>query len=59
MKPPKTISEQIEILKSRGLLFKDESFAEKTLSRLNYYTFSGYLHDFKESEDKYQDGPDF
>lgn len=34
-------------------------FAQKVLSRLNYYTFTGYLHDYKTSSDQYQPGTTF
>ena len=33
----KTIDEQIEILKSRGLVFDDEEFAKEKLLETNYY----------------------
>jgi abortive infection bacteriophage resistance protein len=38
----KTIEEQIEILKKRGLNIKDEKQAEKFLLENNYYRVSGY-----------------
>ena len=39
----KTIDEQIEILKSRGLAFNDEEFAKEKLLVTNYYnTINGY-----------------
>jgi|GEM_PF-787089 len=51
----KTFSEQIEILKKRGLLFNDvsESDAENILSHINYYKFSNYIKTFEISTDKY------
>lgn len=51
MKPPKTISEQIQLLKSRKLIFNDEPGAEQFLSKNNYYRLSGYWR-------KYQMNPD-
>jgi abortive infection bacteriophage resistance protein len=51
MKTAKTISEQIQLLKSRHLVFNDESYAERFLSRNNYYRLSGYWR-------KYQINPD-
>lgn len=42
LKPFKTFEEQIEILKSRGLVIQDEAFAIDVLSKINYYRFSGY-----------------
>ena len=38
----KTIDEQIEILRSRGLTIKDEADAKDFLLRNNYYRVSGY-----------------
>ena len=38
----KTIDEQIEILRSRGLTIKDEAEAKDFLLRNNYYRVSGY-----------------
>lgn len=41
-KPFKSIKEQIQILKERGLIINDEDYAYKTLSHINYYRLSGY-----------------
>ena len=38
----KTIEEQLEILRSRGLTIGDESAAKDFLLRNNYYRVSGY-----------------
>ena len=38
----KTIDEQIEILRSRGLTIEDEAEAKDFLLRNNYYRVSGY-----------------
>lgn len=38
----KTIEEQLEILRSRGLTISDESQAKDFLLRNNYYRISGY-----------------
>ncbi|MCL2183784.1 MAG: Abi family protein [Chitinispirillia bacterium] len=51
MKQPKTISEQIELLKSRNLIINDEIEAAQFLSKNNYYRLSGYWR-------KYQIDPD-
>ena len=43
LKEFKTIDEQIEILKDRGLVFDDEKFAKEKLLETNYYnTITGY-----------------
>lgn len=36
-KPPLTYKEQIELLKSRGLIFDDELKAELQLSNVSYF----------------------
>jgi len=51
MKLPTTVSEQINILKARGLIFKDEVKAINILSQNNYYRLTGYWR-------KYQINPD-
>lgn len=46
-KPFKTVKEQIEILKSRNLLFHDEETASKSLHRYGYYEIiNGYKDNF-------------
>ena len=45
----KTIDEQIEILKSKGLEFKDIDYAKDVLLRENYFFLSGYRHLFLKS----------
>ena len=42
----KTLDQQIEILKAKGLIVNDETFARKILFRENYYFISGYRHLF-------------
>ena len=44
-KPPRTISEQISLLKSRGMLFKEESLAPHFLQNISYYRLKGYWWD--------------
>lgn len=41
-KPALTFEEQLELLKSRGLIVEDEEFAIGILNRVNYYKLSGY-----------------
>lgn len=41
-KPFKTIDEQIEVLRSKGLIIDNEEFAAHALYELNYYRLSGY-----------------
>lgn len=53
LKPVKTYEEQLEILKSRGLIVKDDAKALNTLKRINYYRFSAYTLSFKENDQFY------
>ena len=46
----KTLDEQIEILKNKGLTIDDELLAKHILLRENYFFFSGYRHLFLKSE---------
>lgn len=48
-KPPLTYQQQIELLKSRGLVFDDESKAESQLSNVSYYRLSAYMLPFKKN----------
>ena len=41
-KPFKNYDEQIELLRSKGLIIEDPEFARKFLTHLNYYRLSGY-----------------
>jgi Abortive infection bacteriophage resistance protein len=42
-KNPLTITEQIELLESRGLVFTDKNTAKQHLERTSYYRLSGYM----------------
>lgn len=42
----KNLDEQIEILKNKGLVIKDETYAKEILLRENYFFVSGYRHFF-------------
>ena len=46
----KTIEEQIEILRSRGLSIEDEAEAKDFLLRNNYYRVSGYSLTLRKNE---------
>ena len=47
----KTIDEQIEILKDKGLIINDEEKTKKILLRENYFFINGYRHVFMKSSD--------
>ncbi|WP_283579604.1 Abi family protein [Ligilactobacillus aviarius] len=60
LKEFKSISEQIELLKSRGLIINDEEKATKYLLTNNYYNIiNGYSKPFLESENNYIQGSTF
>jgi len=41
-KPPTTFQEQVDLLKSRGLIINDPNKALQNISRINYYRLSSY-----------------
>jgi len=56
----KTINEQIEILKHRGLKVENEKYAQEVLLRENYFFISGYRHLFTTGDkDKFISGATF
>lgn len=59
IKEPKTFSQQIDILKKRGLNVSDEEKAEFILSNINYYRFTAYLLQFKNQDNTYKEGITF
>ncbi|WP_245191610.1 Abi family protein [Lactobacillus johnsonii] len=60
MKEFKTIDEQIEILKDRGLIFKDTNIARRYLLTNNYYNIiNGYGKCFQVSVDTFIKGTKF
>ncbi len=55
----KTLNEQIDILKEKGLTIKDEEYAKKILMRENYFFLNGYRHLFLVEKDKFIPGTRF
>ena len=57
----KTLDEQIEIMKQKGMVIQDEKYTKEILLRENYFFINGYRHLFmKNKEDKYfKDGTTF
>ena len=57
----KTLDEQIEILKNKGLVIENELYAKEVLLRENYFFFNGYRYPFIKSLDnkKYINGTKF
>lgn len=52
LKTPMTIEKQIEKLKTHGLIINDIEKAEKLLSEINYYRFTGYALQYRLESDK-------
>ena len=57
----RSLEEQLEILKNKGLVINDESFCKDILLRENYFFLNGYRRMFMKSNDKsrYIDGTTF
>lgn len=49
-KPPMKISEQIKLLKERGLIINDEEKLERYLRNISYYHFSTYFKHFQKDD---------
>ncbi len=54
-KPWKSFTEQLEILKSRGLLVDNEPAALDYLDRIGYYRLSGYWYSFRQLDIRLND----
>lgn len=54
IKPALRIDEQIRLMKSRGLSFKDENAAYCILLHTNYYRLRGYFIDFYEKDNQFK-----
>jgi len=50
--PPTTPEQQVDLLKSRGLIIDNDKTAAKFLSSVNYYRFCGYALNFEIFEDR-------
>lgn len=48
-KPPLTYQAQIDLLKSRGVVFEDESKAKYQLSNVSYFRLSAYMFPFRKN----------
>lgn len=62
-----TASQQVSLLKTRGMVIADENSAQKTLLNLGYYRFAGYFYTFRKTnprgiqgrQDEFQEGTSF
>ena len=59
MKIPFTFTEQMQLMKSRGLIITDEDECLEFLRSVNYYWSSAYLLPFKQKDDSYTPGTTF
>ena len=57
-KPPYTIDEQINLLKLRGMLFKEEANAHDLLKNISYYRLKGYWWDMQDDYSLHTFKPD-
>lgn len=55
----KTLDEQIDILRNKGLIISDEAKTREILLRENYFFISGYRHLFTKEKDKFLSGTTF
>ncbi len=55
----KTLDEQIDILKHKRLVIKDERYAKEVLLRENYFFLMGYRHLFIKKDKEFKDGTTF
>lgn len=53
-KLPISITDQIALLKSRGLTFADEAYAAKVLEHISYYRFAAYLRPMESDKTTHQ-----
>jgi len=53
LKHPKTIKEQVSLLKKRGIIIDDISNVESTLINNNYYRIMGYALQFRIGKEDY------
>jgi len=53
-----TISDQIALLKQRGMIFKDETQAHDRLKNINYYRLKGYWWDMQADPEQHTFQPD-
>ena len=50
VKPFLSLEQQLELLKSRGLIIANEEYAKKVLANVNYYRFSAYSLTLREHD---------
>jgi abortive infection bacteriophage resistance protein len=58
-KPFKTLDEQLELLKSRGVIIENEKNAKLHLTHINYYHLAVYVKSFQQSDENVCSGTTF
>lgn len=58
-KIPATIKEQVQKLRDRGCIIRDEKLAEETLTYINYFRLSDYFAPFTVRKGLYEEGTTF
>jgi abortive infection bacteriophage resistance protein len=58
-KPPLTYQQQVELLKTRGLVVTNSAIAAKFFTQVNYYRFSAYCIPFQSAHDVFSLGITF
>ena len=59
LKKPTTYQEQLDILKSRGIIIDDPNQCIAVLETVNYYRFTAYFLPFKRSDGQYCENTQF
>ena len=59
LKPALTLSEQVALLVSRGMIVENPEEAERVLGEKNYYRFSGYAFLYQKGNNQYHRGTSF
>ncbi|WP_310551253.1 Abi family protein [Paenibacillus glufosinatiresistens] len=58
VKPPATFKEQLQILRTRGIVISNDQLALQMLEKINYYRLTAYALEFKK-DDHYIEGTTF
>lgn len=60
-KPYLPVTQQISLIKERGLRISDDALAQSYLEKIGYYRLSGYWYPYRKSatDDLFQDGAEF
>ncbi len=59
LKKPTTYEEQLNILRERGIVIRDEAQCIRILESVNYYRMTAYFLPFKQPDGTYMEGTSF